>query len=82
MLLCVASKLSHFQVTINNLGSGEGEKTGQNLISRHLRYQLLGSSRAEFINLNSIDILGWIIFCCEEPPVHSRMLAASLALAY
>lgn len=82
-LLCLASKLSHFQVAINNLSSGGGEKQVKMSSWGIVVINCLGSSRAEFVTPNNIDILGWIIFCCEEPSCALyRMLAASLALAY
>ena len=36
-----------------------------------------------FLNLNTINILGWIIICCGGLPLHIvRCLAASLASAH
>lgn len=80
--LCLASKLSHFQVAIYNLGSGGGEKQVKMSSWGILVINLLGSSRAGFLNLNTIDILGWIIFVVRSCAVHCRMLASSLAMAY
>lgn len=45
-------------------------------------YLLRLNHMSGFLNLNTVDILGPIIFCCGGCPVHCRYLAASLASIY